>query len=261
MPKRIIQFSQLGNFGRFGNQIFQYVFARAYAEKYDAILELPTWIGEKIFKDVSHTPISCRLPRIPIDHIPWGRVNIDLFGYFQTKECFDILSEKKIRKWLVFQDQFNDYLKQSNEIIAHQRMGDYVTLWPDIFCVITKKSFLNSCIKFRICKQNLIYLSEENPTNNKMLNDIAYSKISNSRYGSGIYEDKGISFLPDFFRMINSKILFRSNSSFSFWAGFFKNENVYSPIVKGKTGYQDVEFVKDNRSAICSVTDDIIFGA
>ena len=59
--------------------------------------------------------------------------------------------------------------------------------------------------------------------------------------------------------MINAKVLLRSNSTFGFWAGFFNGSDVYSPVVQGKVGFNDVEFVKGNHSAICNVTDDMIF--
>jgi len=256
---RIVQFTQLGNFGRFGNQLFQYAFARAYAEKYDAVLETPTWIGEEIF-NIPNTPLSCKLPTHGVDVIPWGTVNIDLLGYFQTKDCFSLLSKRKLKEWFVFQDRWLPYLKPTEEVVAHSRVGDYATFWSAVFCRVSKKSFVEACLKFDIPTEKLVYLTEENPTIDESLNDVSYSKVSNSMYGTGCYLDNGISFLADFFRMINSKVLLRGNSTFSFWAGFFKGENVYSPMVQGKVGLQDVEFVEGNESAICNNTDDIIIG-
>ena len=259
LTKRIVQFTQLGNFGRFGNQLFQYAFARAYAEKYDAILETPPWIGEKVF-ELNWTPITCSLPRTDLDTVPWGEVNIDLWGYFQTKDCFSILSTTKLLQWFTFQDKWKKFLVSTEEVIAHERKGDYESLWSDVFCSVSRDSFLYACVALGIDPELIVFLSEENPTQNTDCSDVCYSNVTNSMYGSGIYPDKGISFLPDFFRMINSKVLFRGNSSFSFWAGFFKDDGVYSPVVKGLTKLQDVSFVKGNHSAICSVTDDIFFG-
>ncbi len=261
MSKRIVQFSHLGNFGRFGNQLFQYIFARAYAEKYDATLEIPHWIGEKIFKNVSHPPISKHLPRIGVDKIEWGRVNVDLYGYFQTKECFDILSESKIREWLIFLKRFDPFLQFNDKVASHLRLGDYITLYAENFCVVGKQSFLDAFKEFGVGIEQVAWCSEEKPRTAFELEDVCYSKMPNSMYGVEFYKDEGFSFLSDFFVMINSKILFRSNSSFSFWAGFFQNREVYCPVVKGKVGEQDVSFIKGNHSAICNVTDDIVFGA
>jgi hypothetical protein len=258
MSERIIQCTTLGRFGRFGNQLFQYAFARAYAEKYDAILELPQWIGEKIFKNVSTRPISCSLPRTPPDTIPWGQVNIDLCGYFQTSRCFDILSNNRLREWFAFQDKWIDRfsVKIPDEIVAHRRLGDYVTLHPGVFCTVSKESYLRIISKLGFDEGDVTWLSEETPTKGE--DEVCYSRQPHGIYGCGFYPDKGIGFLTDFFRMINAKILLRSNSTFGFWAGFFKGHGVYSPVVGKLVGQQDVDFVEGNESAICGVTDDMV---
>jgi hypothetical protein len=262
MSDRIIQFSQLGNFGRLGNQMFQYAFARAYAEKHNAVLEIPNWIGESIFKNVSHPPLSKRLPRMTLDKIPWGEVNIDLFGYFQFKECFDILSESKLREWFTFQDRWLEkYSKRNGDVVAHIRRGDYVEKYPNVFCIISENSYIQACRKYDLDEKNLIWLSEEKPTVDSTTKEVSYTKQKNSMYGSGIYKDKGISFLPDFFRMINADVLLRANSTFSFWAGFFRNgRRTYSPAVGNKVGYCDVEFIAGNWPSLVPAHDDIIFG-
>src|SRR5262245_49493375 len=94
----VVQCTTLGSFGRFGNQLFQYAFARAYAERYGALLEVPDWIGRRLFGVTDPYP-SRALPRTAQDCIPWGEVNIDLFGYFQKRECLSILSRDRLRRW------------------------------------------------------------------------------------------------------------------------------------------------------------------
>lgn len=262
MNDRIIQFSQLGNFGRLGNQMFQYAFARAYAEKYDATLEIPNWIGEKIFKNVSHRPVSRRLPRTVIDKITWGDVNVNFFGYFQKKECYEILSESKLREWFSFQDKWLEtYPKKENEVVAHLRKGDYAKVYTRNFCVISRKSYIRACRKFGLDSQKIVWLSEETPTKDDAAVEVSYKKTKNSMYGSGMYEDNGVSFLPDFFRMINARALLRANSTFSFWAGFFREGDTFSPAVDGKVGLSDVEFVRGNYSAMFPGHCNVIFGA
>lgn len=262
MNDRIVQFSQLGNFGRFGNQLFQYVFARAYAKKYDAILEIPKWIGERVFENVSHRSMSRRLPRISVDKIPWGKVNIDLYGYFQFRECFNLLSELELREWFVFQNKWLEiYSEKEDYVAAHVRRGDYSRNYSNTFCIVTKNSYLRACEKYDLDKQKLIWISEEKPTIDSRATDVSYKNVVNSMYGSGVYEDKGISFLPDFFKMINADVLLRSNSTFGFWAGFFRNgRRMYSPVVSNKTGVSDVEFVEGNRSAWAPPHHDLVFG-
>lgn len=262
MADRIVQISTLGNYGRLGNQMFQYAFARAYAEKYGATLEIPNWVGEKIFKNVSHHGISRHLPRVPVDKVPWGKVNIDLYGYFQFKRCFDMLFESKLREWFIFQDRWVDtYSRREGCVAAHIRRGDYSENYSGTFCVITKDSYIQACRKYDLDKQKLIWVSEENPTVDLRACDVNYKSINNSMYGSGMYEDNGVSFLPDFFKMINAEVLLRANSTFSFWAGFFREgRRMYSPDVGNKIGFSDVEFVAGNWSALVPGHDNIIFG-
>ena len=260
MSCRIVQFTQLGNFGRFGNQLFQYVFARAYAEAYDATLEIPNWIGEKIFKNVSHASVSKRLPMLGIDVINWGDVNIDLCGYFQTARCFDFLSESKIRQWLQFKDHFNVNAVNSVELAAHLRIGDYKTLWPNVFCQISEQSYIDCADQLGIPSENITWVSEEGTKRNSQFDSISYQQTPGCMYGGGQYNDKGISFLPDFFTLMNAKVLLRSNSSFSFWAGFFNTNRVMCPVVENRVGLHTVKFAEGNSKAICGVTSDIIFG-
>ena len=255
-----IQFSQLGNFGRFGNQMFQYAFARSYAEKYNAILEIPNWIGEKIFKNVSHPPISKKLHRTALDHVTWGKTNIDFFGYFQFKQCYDLISEGKLRQWFKFQDKWLRKYNECEKVVGHLRRGDFEKNYSGNFCIITDRSYIKACEKYMIDSQYLQWLSEENPTIDKSV-DVSYTNQNNSMYGHGMYEDNGISFLPDFFKMINARVLLRANSTFSFWAGFFNKNTVLSPLVGNKTGLCDVEFVKGNYPAVFPGHCDIVFGA
>ena len=231
MPK-IIQFTQLGKFGRFGNQIFQYLFARAYAEKYGATLELPCWVGQKIFKNVNHPIPSVQLRRTGIDTVSFGEVNIDLFGYFQKKQFLPLLSESKIRSWLQFKDVWVErFGKGEYNIVAHLRRGDYVKKYSQHFCIVTEESYITACKKYGLPEDKIIWLREEDQKSIPELDD-------------------DIQFLPDFFLMINADVLLRANSTFSQWAGFFNKNKVYSPLIEGRHCVQDVEFVEGNWPSI-----------
>lgn len=239
---KIVQFTQLGKFGRFGNQIFQYLFVRAYAEKNDAILEVPNWIGQKIFKNVNHPTPSVRLPRTKLDVFPSG-VNIDIFGYCQKQEFIDILSESKIREWLQFQDKWIEYFEVLKSItVAHIRRGDYLNKYSKRFCVVSKKSYYDACDKFEIPR---------------MYSDILFRSEEEQVKWRGL--DNDLLFLPDFFEMMQCQYFLRANSTFSFWAGFFNKGKVYSPIVEGKLGECNVEFVEGNHPKIIGSNPDFIF--
>ena len=90
---RIITISTLGKRGRFGNQMFQYAFARAYAEKYNCILQTPKWIGQDIF-EIQDPLITNKLPQVNCEReYPNGRINIDLLGYFQNYRSLSIMTK------------------------------------------------------------------------------------------------------------------------------------------------------------------------
>ena len=160
---KIIQFTQLGKFGRFGNQIFQYIFARTYAERNNAVLEIPNWVGQKVFKNVNHPIPSVKLPRLSLDEFPQnGQVNIDLFGYCQKKKFLDYLSETKVREWLQFQDKWKEYFINSRTIgVAHIRRGDYLTKYSHRFCIISRKSYFDAFAKFGVSEKFIVWKSEE----------------------------------------------------------------------------------------------------
>ena len=238
MIKKIVQVSQLGKFGDFGNQLHQYAFARTYAEMHGAELQTPNWLGYRIF-NLKHTPIKCQLPRTPLDKIPWGEVNIDLFGYFQNAEFFKKMDAEKMRSWFTFKDKWIDYPTPIIDTVAHLRRGDYVTKYPNVFCIIKKDSYFSARKRYRLNAISFVS-QDEALLDNKL--------------------DSDLMFMPDFLTMVRSNVLLRSNSTFGFWAGFFQNKKVYSPKVKGLVGWSDVPFVEGNHSAICNATDDIIFG-
>jgi len=231
--RKIIQFTKLGKYGRFGNQLFQYAFARAYAEKYGAVLETPEWVGEKIFKDISHQRPSCKLPRIKENKVFEGQVNIDLFGYFQKKQFIDTMSESKVREWFQFKDEWTEKFKKKKEysLIAHLRRGDYLEKYSSHFCIITKESYIEACRKYNLPEDKIVWLSEETQKFNPEL-------------------DNDLQFLPDFFTMVNADVFLRANSTFSLWAGFFNKNKVYSPLVEDNVGFCDVGFVEGNSSKI-----------
>lgn len=238
----IIQCTQLGKLGRFGNQLFQYVFARAYAEKYNAVLETPGWVGEKIFKGISHQRPSCALPRTYPDGVPWGQVNVDLFGYFMGEQFFDLLSESKVREWLQFKDEWVEKFrkKENYNIVAHLRRGDYLVRRKR-YCLITKKSYIEACKKRGLPADKIIWLSEETQEFTPELGD-------------------DLQFLPAFFKMVNADVLLRANSTFSLWAGFFNTNKVYSPLIGNALGFSDVEFVEGNFTKITPRVPDFILG-
>jgi hypothetical protein len=62
------------------------------------------------------------------------------------------------------------------------------------------------------------------------------------------YRMSGLEFVTDFFALLNAEVLFRANSTFSWWAATLGHaQKVYSPVVDGLSGYQtNVKFIEGN---------------
>jgi hypothetical protein len=211
--------------GGFGNQLFQYAFARAYAEAHNATLLTPSWIGQRIFV-ISDTPLNYTLPRAGFDEIPNGRTNIILHGYFQSQTAMSLLSKSKLQTWFGLQDEWKRKFPTRLAIAAHIRRGDYIGL-GNIYCLVNESSYTTACQKFGL-DTNITWIQEGNRRQNQELVDV------------------GASFLEDFLLLMNSDVLLRANSSFSWWAGTLGRGRVFSPLVEDRVGLQDVEFVEGN---------------
>lgn len=218
---RIIQISCLGNLGRFGNQLFQYAFAQAYALKYNAILETPKWVGQELF-GINDKPISKKLPKTQMDITPWGEVNIDLFGHFQNQQCFDLYKNNIKETFKFNQSILSQFSGLRCEIAAHLRRGDYLK-YKDVYCTVTDMSYIRACDIYWLDKNKITWLSEDHKRNTKLPQ-----------------------YIDDFLVMMYTNVLLRSNSTYSWWAGTLGNARVFSPLVDNLTGLKSVEFVPGN---------------
>jgi hypothetical protein len=222
--------SCVGNYGRFGNSLFQAAFAMGYAKKYNLTLQLPkNWIGRKIF-NLSHIPeITEKYPSLGFDKIPNGQSRIDLYGYYQNQESVNFYTKQDLEKWFTFQDRWCENIEKPKDSYstAHLRLGDYKSL-KHVYCIVSKNSYLKACEKYHINIDELIWLTEENESKNTLANR------------------EGVGFLNDFLTMVWSDAILRGNSTFSWWAAALSDAKVYSPVVNNLIGENDVEFVEGN---------------
>jgi hypothetical protein len=212
--------------GGFGNQLFQYAFARAYAEVYHATLLTPGWVGQRIF-EISNPPLDYDLPRAGFDEIPNGRVNVILNGYFQSHTAIDLMSVSRLRAWFRLRDEWKQRFTTRLSIAAHIRRGDYIGL-SNIYCLVSENSYITACRKFSLNPDNISWVQEGNHQQAQDLIDI------------------GVPFLDDFVSLMNADVILRANSSFSWWAATLSRGRVLSPLVEDRIGMQDVEFVEGN---------------
>lgn len=212
--------------GRFGNQMFQYAFARGYAERHGLKLETDSWIGQSIF-EIDDPPISKELPRMQESEVNLGMVDVSYLFYAQNQVCADFYSKSKVKSWFNFKDKWKSRMPPDiYQPVAHYRSGDYMKSGYPVVSVV---SIQKAALRFLYNPENIIFCKEENCLSQDL--------------------PLGLQFLDDFMTMIRASVLFRSNSTFSWWAGSLGDGVVYSPRIDGLEGgkeYDNVEFELGN---------------
>jgi hypothetical protein len=200
--------------GRFGNQLFQYAHARAVCEQNGYTLATPEWVGERIFE----------IPEARRAHLP----DLVFSGYNQDDASL-VYSRRWILNTLRLRPEIQaklDTFVPHGEIVAHLRRGDYAPLG---YPLVSKRSYYRAAVDLGLNPERVEFITEESPITRPEFNG-------------------ELSFLADFYRMVKSKVIFRGNSSFSWWASTLSNARVYAPVIDGKPGgvESDCDFVAGN---------------
>jgi len=220
--------------GRFGNNLFQYAFARILAESMGHGLDtyagenaeyLPNCQAEISDRNFWNGPwIELHGNKVDITNIPSG--NIITEGFFQRSEYY-IPHRKEIKKW--FEVSEIDFVPDDNDILLHIRRSDFgyknnAGMLPlDFYGDILKN------ISF-----NKVYITG-GVSHAGNLSDIDNNVIEYFKNYNPIYM-KGNSIKT--FRAIQKfKNVVQSMSTYCWWACFLsdKVEKVYTPITN--TGY------------------------
>jgi len=226
--------------GRWGNNLFQYAFARGYCERNGLELHTDPWVGEKIF-EISHPRCVGDLPRMEEVDLRDGMGDISYRSYSQQQKCADYYSLEQIARWFRFRqreiyDRLYIHLPTSRETVAHRRRGDYV--WDgSSYPLVSDKSYVECCNKFALNRM-ITWVSEEDA--------FRHPEFTGE-----------LSLVPDFVRMSHAFTLLRSNSSFSFWGAAIAQSigaRIFSPVVDGLKGgiEHDVEFIEGNSARLAS---------
>jgi len=217
----VVNLSCLSRRGRFGNQLFQYAFARRYCERYGAELQTPPWVGQDLFRNVQDPLIEKVLPPFPEDRLPQGETDIDLTGYFQRPEHLATYTRSWARDLFWFQPHWLEaHPKRGDYAAAHLRRGDYLE-HQDEYAIITLGSYRQA--HQRYCPDlPLVWVREKTSVR------------------------QPYAFVPDFLRLMQADALLRANSTFSWWAGTLGHGRVYSPNIQQERGVAAVDFVEGN---------------
>lgn len=201
--------------GRFGNNLFQYAYARKFAEEAGAALLTDQWSGEQVF-DINHER-------------PNGQPNLVRLSenYRQRQEDL-IYSRADVKAWLKFKPAVQALLEQNVHpvrVASHRRSGDYHGYG---YPTVSRQSYRMAFDRFGIDHSDVVWITEEEPLRVPGLPD----------------------YLPDFYRIMTAEVVFRGNSTFSWWAVTLGNaKKVYAPVIENLEGTKDhdgVLFVEGN---------------
>ncbi len=142
----MITFHKFGNYGRLGNQLFQYASLIGLSEKYNHKLVLPDWKYQRFFKGkfpqgkIDAGTINVPEPGFSYDPDYYDRViskgaqtRLDVHGYFQSEKYWENCTEK-VKSALEFTDAYKEAIKHKyseafngkRNISISIRRGDYV---------------------------------------------------------------------------------------------------------------------------------------
>ena len=253
--------SQLGRMGRFANALFQYMFLRIYAKRWNCRLQLPPWVGNELF-GTDEPPITVRLPTANekwktdrsdgLGHLdeqvpPVGAefVNTDWTGYAQYHTAWYRPHREKIYQWLrplphiaePIDAGFSQLRRAGNTVVGfHIRRGDFGQLSFHLTPIAWYRRWLDenwdrldSPVLFIATEDRSVVdeFAEWSPYTTDDLGIQLASSRANYNYLTRdvrVQEPWQMDFFPDFFCLSQCDVLVTSNSTFSFVAGMLNEK-------------------------------------
>lgn len=245
--ERIIQCTDLGEIGRFGNQMGQYAVALAYARLTKSVLQVPKWIGQDIFEGLDDPQPDRTLPQGQLDVLPWPKVNVDLHGWFRYQDAMQPWSYAELKKAFRIRDKWKNLFpkRPGRTVVAHVRRGDYLNV---NVCLIDVAAYWRQAQRLGIDPQDIVWVSDS---------------IKRPQHPD---VPPHLDFLGDFMELVNADVILRANSSFSYWGAALSNAEIWSPVVDERVGFQhDIPWIRGNspktmpaRTNIGKITDVVL---
>jgi hypothetical protein len=221
--------TSLGSNGRFGNQLLQYGFLRAYAAEFDLEVQVPDWIGRDLFDLDDPYPILS-LPQLRDDQIDFSQSlcrqsstiysNVDIWGYFiyptrllaRYRELFQSLYQPGLYLSDVSKNVSRNLRNRGETIVTlHLRRGDfgYGRFWiaPTQWYIAWLHTF------WETLDRPVLYVATDDPS---VIEQLSFFNPLTAADISGAVP--GIEFYTDFHVLRESDIVAISNSTFSFTA-------------------------------------------
>lgn len=225
--------------GGLGNRMFQYAYARAYAERHGFELHTPPSILQRIFQ-INDPPATGDFGKFPLlMGTPFGvgdrdgEHTVTICGMRQH-QCEITYTLRDAKRWFRLRPEMEELVKDvpSMDLVANTREGDYA-YGCNPMILIDRRSYENCCDDFNLDKSKLYWLHGET---HYQIPSIPIEKpwIALSDHEAWRLGDSGrLDFLPDWALLQRAKIVIRPNSTFSWWAiELSDHERVFSPNVK-----------------------------
>jgi hypothetical protein len=152
-----------------GNQMFQYAFARSYAERHGYELHTPQTPLRAIF-EINDPPADRKLPLMAGDHsqtgygfgvLRDGAYDVELTGQRQHQEELTY-TRRDAKRWFKLRPEMEELVKNvpSMEVVANLRRGDY-TYGCNPFVVVSEDSYIEACGQYGIDATRIYWLYGE----------------------------------------------------------------------------------------------------
>lgn len=244
----MITMNQFGQWGRAGNQFFQYAFLTGYAQRHNTSLQIPRWVGTHLF-GCSIPEVTTRLPRwlepgSGLEHPtpPKGSelVGHDFHGYAQYHTSYYAEDKERIRN--LFQPVGSVVVRMGpamshlhglgeTKIGIHLRRGDYgrnifpiiPTSWYVAWLHRNWGRFENPVLFVATETTELVNdFSEFNPqtveTLGISLRDMPMADCTYLKRDLLYHDSRAMDWYPDFHLLSHCDVVLGPSSSFSFFA-------------------------------------------
>jgi len=234
----MITFYYIGNYGRLGNQMFQYATLYSVAKEtgFQAILpivqktnnEYQNYVLDEVFSSLTIKNNIIATPKFQFSEKSC-RFDPKIFsicddcnlkGYFQTEMYFSEYSQD-IKKEFTFKEHIRDAvdsryscLKDDYLVSLHVRRGDYVKL-QDTHPLCTKEYYKNA-IDLMPKDAKLLVISD----------DINWCKENLQDISTNIIYSENTSSYEDMYLMTKCKSNIIANSSFSWWGAWLADADL-----------------------------------
>ena len=230
----MISFRKLGEWGRFGNQLFQYAYLRSQAGRMGVKFYCPKWRGDSVFElqdekergeifdpkfYYNESEFNHGFDKKTLDI----KDETDVTGFFQSEKFF---SKSDIREWFSFKKEMFEGVRKKysnidfkNSIAIHLRLGDYLN--PSLQFYIAKTSYFEEALNLLGSSPHILVFSDDPNRAQKSLGHIS----GNIQFieGNKDYED--------FYLITKCRDVICSASSFSWWAAYLNPSSTKKVIM------------------------------